>query len=59
MTRCGKGTRRNKVTGNCDPGTKPLSPVPTPSSPVIPSTPVKLPRCPKGTRRNKVTKQCE
>ena len=50
MTRCGKGTRRNKVTGNCDPvGTKPLSP----------SSPVKLSRCPNGTRRNKVTKQCD
>jgi hypothetical protein len=60
MTRCGKGTRRNKVTGNCDPETKPLSPVPSPSSPVlIQSSPVKLPRCPNGTRRNKVTKQCD
>ena len=51
MTRCGKGTRRNKVTGNCDPvGTRR-----TPS-PTLTSIPVKLPRCPNGTRRNKVTK---
>jgi len=53
ISRCGKGTRRNKVTGNCDPvGTKRTS------SPIAtPATPVK--RCPNGTRRNKVTKKCE
>lgn len=49
MARCGKGTRRNKVTGNCDPVTQ--------RSPV--STSAKLARCPNGTRRNKVTKKCE
>lgn len=50
MTRCGKGTRRNKVTGNCDS---------LRTATGSPSIPIKLPRCPNGTRRNKVTKKCE
>jgi hypothetical protein len=47
MARCGKGTRRNKVTGNCDPVRKTPSPVPTKT------------RCGQGTRRNKVTGNCD
>jgi hypothetical protein len=56
--RCKKGTRRNKVTGNCEPvGTKRTAiPTKTPIESQI-ATPIK--RCPNGTRRNKVTKKCE
>jgi chemotaxis protein histidine kinase CheA len=45
--RCPKGTRRNKVSGDCEPVQ------------MIKDVKQKLKRCPKGTRRNKKTGQCE
>jgi hypothetical protein len=71
-TRCPKGTRRNKKTGNCDPAggpsyqappppPAPTTPPPRHSPPRSPKTPpgFKRTRCPKGTHRNKKTGNCD
>ena len=54
--RCPKGTRKNKVTGECEKrGTSPTGP----SGPTESTLTTKKKRCPKGTRKNKVTGECE
>ena len=60
---CKKGTRRNKVTGNCEPIPIRLNELKTLTTPEAASKTtkitVKLPPCKKGTRRNKVTGNCD
>ena len=61
-SKCPKGTRRNKKTGNCDPHTKqPRCPTGAHRNKKTDNCDprVKQPKCPKGTRRNKKTGNCE
>ena len=53
--RCPNGTRKNKITGNCEAIL--TNYVKKESKPLKQKT--KLKRCPNGTRKNKITGQCE
>jgi hypothetical protein len=52
--KCPNGSRRNKLTGLCEPHNKGSKISNTKTKKID-----KLPNCPKGTRRNKKTKLCE
>ena len=53
--RCPKGSRKNKITGNCDPN---VVAVVAPAV-VSPAVVARVGRCPNGTRKNKRTGKCD
>ena len=57
--RCPKGTRKNKITGDCESTEKKISAINPPFVVNSPSVKMKKERCPNGTRRNKKTGACE
>lgn len=64
LRRCPKGTKQNKITGNCDiiqkRSLKRTSSIKKPSLQSNKNkTKTKRQRCPKGTKRNKITGKCE
>jgi hypothetical protein len=53
--RCPNGSRRNKITGDCDKKHKTV----VERTIEIVRTPVAVKRCPNGSRRNKITGDCD
>ena len=56
--RCPNGTRRSKITGNCEKYQKKVIPVNTVKTVKTVKITTKKPRCPNGTRRDKKTGNC-
>jgi len=62
-TRCPRGTRRNKKTGNCESSTRTraikVADAPKVADVASPASVPKMKRCPRGSRRNKKTGNCD